>query len=238
MKKFKKLMLVGMMALVLIGVQATSHALTLGFSDGIADLQFVTDNGPGDLNPLTGGITYIGSFSGAYWTFNLTTGLSKPILGSASSPYIFFDSVSVSSGGSGQIYFGVVETGFIGPISGGLAGPFDFTVTGTAGGTALFYAFGNNADNNSSNEEKFFAPFFIASLGSFGPGTFEGTTSGSIGTDSSFGLGIVAGITHTGAQTTWFDAGLQVQQVPEPSVLLLVGVGLVGIWGFRKKVKK
>jgi len=27
-------------------------------------------------------------------------------------------------------------------------------------------------------------------------------------------------------------------QVPEPSVLLLMGVGLVGIWGFRKKFKR
>ena len=90
MKKFKKLMLVGMMALVLIGVQATSHALTLGFYDFNGNFLLVADGGPmilsGGITP-DGIVTYSGPV-GSNWSVNVTTGISKPLIGSAEMPQI------------------------------------------------------------------------------------------------------------------------------------------------------
>jgi len=77
----------------------------------------VTDNGPGDTNPILGGITFtgpIGNFSG---TFN--AGTTKPFVGTALQPQLSLTSTALTTGSQGgtlTILFG--DTGF-GPVSNG-----------------------------------------------------------------------------------------------------------------------
>ena len=213
---------------ILLGVQSTSHALTLGFNDFVSPVFYVTDNQAGvDINPLVGVITYSGPIGN--WIVNVTTGLSKPVIGTAGAPQIDLNSVNVTTTLAGHLRFGMVDSGFTGPISGGSAGPFTFAVGGTTQGTVFFDAFGEDA-----NTEGFTGSIF-ANLGPFISGAFSGTTQGGFNATSPFSLGIIGDITHVGAGSTSFNASLS---VPEASALILLGSGLIGLVGLRRKFKK
>ena len=234
MKKFKKLMLVGMMALVLIGVQATSYALTIAWIDGTNRIGgFLMDNQTGDLDPRAGFITWAGTLNNN-WSINLT-GTSNSIV-SPNDPQMGLVA-QFSSVGGGWLAFGVVDSGFAGPMVGN---SFDLNVWGATGGTVMrSFAFGDTLNRGIFNGTTF---------DNLGPlaGAFSGTASGSFGSFSfgsttPFTLGIAGYIYHQGSATTNFNASLvdpTTAPVPEPSVILLLGSGLIGMWGFRKKFKK
>ncbi len=222
---------IGIVLAIFLGVQSTSHALELGFNDFVNPIFIVADNSADDINPLAGVITYNGSIGGN-WIVNVTTGVSKPVLGSAAAPWMDLNSVNITSSGGGHLRFGVKDIDFTGPITGGVAGPFAANVGGTVGpgGTASFDFYGD--DNNQSGLPPFTFTDLFVSLGPFGVGAFSGTTSGSFNANSPFGLLIVADVTHTGAGVTSFDAELK---VPEPISLTLLGFGLIGLIGYRRK---
>jgi hypothetical protein len=225
-----------MMALVLIGVQATSHALTLSFYDKTDRIYLsLIDNGVGDLNPDLGAVAYAGVISGingSGWAINLTMGVSKPIIGSADNPEIDFLSLSVTSTRGGHLKFGVVDSGFTGPVNGGSAGPFTFGVDGNTAGSVGFTAFGDvlNGEN--------FVGYAFASTDIFSTDPFSGSASGSFAATGPFSLGIITEIIHQGAGTTRFDGHLTVTAVPEPMSLILLGTALIALVGFRKKFRK
>lgn len=226
--KTLKLLAVSAMVVIslLLGVQSTSHALTLGFNDFVNPVFFVADGSLQDANSLIGVVTYIGTIGA--WTVNVTTGLSKPIIGSAAVPQLDLNSVNVTTLAAGHLRFGVVDSGFTGPISGGIAGPFIFEAGGTTGGSVSFDAFYDPA-----NGELFFGNIF-ASLGPFSGGAFSGTTSGSFAAGGPFSLGIIGDVTHGGAATTSFDADLR---VPEPGILILLGIGLGAVGVLSRRIK-
>jgi len=179
----------------------------------------ITDGGAGDANAAAGAVTFIGSLAG--WTVNVTTGLSKPIIGSTIFPKLDLNSVNVS-GGSGTITIELTDTDFnlaidtkgTSSIGGVTAGTVNFDVYTDAGNVA------------------FAQTTQISSHGPLSGGAFSSVQDADLAADNAFSVTLVTSITHTDpGQATSYNA---TSEVPEPGTLAILGVGLVGL-GFARR---
>jgi hypothetical protein len=68
---------------------------------------------PGDVNPMVGAVTFLGSVG--TFLLNVGTGITKPILGSALNPSMDLNSVDVSS--ASETHSLVVEFSGFGPVN-------------------------------------------------------------------------------------------------------------------------
>jgi hypothetical protein len=103
-------------------------SLMISLTDDDGHTVTVRDGGTGDVNPATGAVTFVGSLDD--FRINVTTGLSKPDIGSATAPQIDLDSVNVTSEDGGKLTLRVTDTDFIGN---GI-GTFLSQIGGTQGG--------------------------------------------------------------------------------------------------------
>lgn len=173
----------------------------------------IQDNQAGDLNPLAGAITFMGSV-GAFNRLNISTGVSKPILGSAANPWMDLNSLNISSNGGGTLVIDHFDDGFTGLTNfsmgiGGSAG------VGAGGGNLTYSAYFNQGAGN----------VLIDTLGPFS-GVFAGTGGGGPTTLAPYSLTQRVTIFH-GPSTvaSSFNASL----IPEPATLALFGLGLIGV---------
>src|SRR3954471_15210385 len=125
MKSFLKVFAVSAGVIALVG-NATALP-TLYLSDGVNSVT-VVDGGVGDSSPLAGVVTFNGSI-GLNWTLNVTTGVSKPMLGSAKQPWMDLNSVNATSKGAGSLTIMLSDNGF-GPASGKLTSKIGGTTQG------------------------------------------------------------------------------------------------------------
>jgi hypothetical protein len=163
-------------------------------------------------DPIADGlITYAGGVGAGVFTVNVTTGISKPIIGPNQ---IDLNSVDVSTTGGGTLRIGFGDIGFT------YAGDHvENLFGGTTVGTISAQYFVDPANGYFTGQS--------GNQGSFGPGAFSGTASfDAVGLGTPFSISEIVTFTHTGSGATSFD--LQTSVVPEPSSLLLLGAGLLG----------
>ena len=178
----------------------------------------------GDLDPTTGSVVYTGGFGS--FLMNATVGLSKPVL---DGPGNIFDLNSVSvSGSAGSLTIGLTDTDFYKKGAGFL----NFSIGGTTDGSIAASAY-----MDASNIE-FGTGTLLGSMSYTGGGLNSGFGYNSSGTaingTDPYSLTLVTTITHANAtDTTSFDAAV----VPEPSILALISLGLVGL-GFAGRRKQ
>jgi hypothetical protein len=179
------------------------------------------------------------SFNGVVGTFsvNVTTGVSKPVIGGFNVSRIDLNSINVSGSAAGQLKIELTDTDFSLPVS-----PNPYTLKSFIGGTTDGTVDLDQFVDLSNNEFGIGPPGpnipLVLSQGPFGPGAFSGTASGNINIVNPFSITEEVLITHTAAgNITSFNAGSDVA-IPEPTTLILFGFGLVGVAGFAWHRKK
>jgi hypothetical protein len=221
--RFLLVVLLGMV--MVLGVSTESNASAIAFNDGFSGALIVPDQSPLDSNPLVGAVTYNGPY-GLFnnWLINVTTGLTYPVFGTPASPELDLNSVNLSTAWPATLFIYFTETGFTAP------GPATFQIGGTTQGSVV-----GNAYYDPANAQ-FGVTNLIGSLGAFGPGAFSGSVASNVaGNLYSLTLEVMVQHVPTTVQVTSFNADLTVAPVPVPGAVWLLGSGLLGLLGIRRR---
>ena len=199
-----------------LAAEQAGAAPIMTLSDGTTTVT-VTDSGAGDINSLACAITFNGTVGN--FTLNVTTGVSKPVLGSPTWPNMDLNDISVSSKGGGTLTITFSDSGFTG--FDGSAKLFS-DVGGVTEGTARFQVWVDSDNTLLAKTTQ------IADLGSFG-GAFSGTTSGAFTTGAGpYAITQFAILTHAGGRKS-SSFNLHTKPVPEPATFGFLGIGLAGL---------
>jgi hypothetical protein len=204
-----------LLALAVGACIGTAQAVpTLYLDDGHGHTATITDGGVGDFNSLPGAVSYSGALGN--WILNVSTGVTKPALGSAAQPMMDLNSVNLAIGGGNtlntmKIVF--TESGFLSPGL-ALAG-----IGGTSDGSVSYKTYVNGVPLTTQ---------------SFNGNPFSGSSSGLITVLDSYSLTQEIDITKRGAGITSFNAAISVPDGGMTAALL--GFALVGVEGWRRKM--
>lgn len=233
MKINKTFLVLASAALLCAGNVAANPVLRLSTSQGLS--QTVADGDPLDVNPIVGGITFVGPLGA--WILNVTTGVGSAVLGG---PHLDLNSVNVSSfgtggfpAGGGSITLELTEqnltlgsaaqlVNFAGLIGGTLAagGNISFAMY-VDDGNALF-GLSQLIGMGSANSPGGASSAFSDSFSSLRPVT------------DTFSMTLRVVITHPdGQRSTSFD--FEGTVIPEPATLLLIGVGMLALALYRRR---
>jgi hypothetical protein len=206
---------------LVLGVAASAHAIPiLRLTSSGGATQTVTDGGAGDVNATEGAVVFVSAL-GAEWIVNVTTGLSKPLLGSAGAPELDLNSVNLSSASGGWLDVELTDTGFTAQD----AASFVASIGGTTNGSVSYktYFDASNTAFGKATE--------LTTFGGVGP-AFANTAGAILSSPTPYSLTLLVRITHLGSQASSFDATVK---VPEPGTLLLLGAGCLALAVTRRR---
>jgi hypothetical protein len=225
LSKFAALLAVGFGALAAAPAARAVSTLRLS-DDGGATWVTISDGAVGDNNGNAGVVTFIDDIGS--WLVNVTTGITKPTVGSSTDPYMDLNSVNVSTSGPASLVIQWSDTDF-GPLINAVS--MVALIGGTTAGTVTYstYYDPGNALFGLTNQ---LAPPSVST-----PGAFASTFGGLLpATQGQFSITQQIVISHTGAGSSSFDAELK---VPEGgATLTLLGGALLGVGLLRRKFAK
>jgi hypothetical protein len=176
----------------------------------------VADGDVGDVNAAAGAVTFLSPLGGQ-WVVNVTTGLSKPLLGDENKPELDLNSVNVSAlPGAGWLEIELTDTGFTPTSTAG----FLAAIGGTTGGSVSYKTYFDSSNTAFGKATE------LSSVAGSGP-AFSAANSGLLTSATQYSLTLLVRITHTGSPTTQTSSFDAVLKVPEPGTLLLLGSGLL-----------
>jgi hypothetical protein len=224
---------VAALALLLAGTGRADAGFKMMLSDSLDGASVtIADNGPGDLNPAVGAITFSGTVG--EFAINVSSGLSKPILGSPSVPDMTLSSLNTKLTGSAAdtLTIKLTDTDF--------APFFDAELLAMDAGGTL-------SGSITSVKLQAFVDPTNTEFGTLGPGAqltfstspFSGSSSVGVGPlTAPYSLTIVDTITAgAGAGSINFAHDVEVIPIPEPASLTLLSLGALGLlgYGWRKR---
>ena len=214
------------LALCAIPAQATPISTTLCLTTlclyldaGGGNTVLVQDNGVGDTDLAGGSIKWAGTVGAWSTIIEFTHGSSNSPGTNDLASLDLFSIMAQTRRQGGDLQIKLVENGFQAPIGPNLAATS--TVNGFTFGTASFESKLDSA--------------IIGSLGAYSHGAFSGTTGTNVGTTGPFSLTQIAMIHHDSYGATEFKSNISITNVAEPTTLGLLGLGLIGLAGARRR---
>lgn len=209
----------------LLGAMPAAHAVpTLSLQvDDAAPFVCADGDASCDTNAVAG-VVSINQALGDFLV-NVTTGLSKPLL-TGGNPLMDLNTVNVQVlGGAHTLVIMFSDNGF--DIHGGRFGmEFGGALSGAGASLAhsAYYDAGNSLFTQST---------LIGQVGPFGPGAFSGSVGEGWSPDEPYSVTEILTLRTAGGQTT-FSGDFEVN-VPEPTTLALLGLGLLGFAVARRR---
>jgi len=219
LKRLSVTLIILILAVFLLTGSASASAI-LELSHG-SITQTIYDSSDSDADGVVFFTGSIGSFN-----INYTTGLTKPVIGSASFPYLDLNSLNVSNG-NGTLTIKLTDTGFYLPDT--LSG-FEGLIGGTTDGTVTADIYLDITNTT------FGTGTLLGSFGPFSSGAFSDDFIWTGDPAEPFSLTIVASITQGAGNVTSFDC--EISAVPIPATVWILGSGLIGLVGIRRKFRK
>jgi PEP-CTERM motif len=207
-------------SLAIVGIAGIAHGIPVGpilsISDGVDPVITINDNLAGDLNPTVGELTL--STNVGVWSLSISTGVSKPNLGSSTNPVMDLV-IQASSTGAGSLTYTFSDLSFShGP------GTLNSTVSGQ-----VIYGLPTTVDYSVYGDSNNVAGALTTLLTTTGTNSLPvvASASGPLTFASSFSLSQVVQLTASGASAVSVDASLNVIPEPSSAALAFLGLGLL-----------